>query len=360
MIILILELPLDSTGVGTYSRQIINCLKKSNKEFVIWDYTNSIKSEPNVIVKKYPFHIKYLKLLLLIGLNKFIKPIIQGAKDDLIFFPTASILTAYTSGKKIISIHDLMHEFFKFPEVSKFPIYHFRKKLYSGIGSDQNNLCICDSINGQKHWKEFYETNSKSTYIKFYSSYNLEQTFKNLDPYKSCNQNYLIYPAAFWEHKNHKRLIDAFHLMLDQLRYQNNYQLILCGKRNKLRDRLKKYVNQISLSDNIIFIDYVSETELISYYLGSKGLIFPSFFGPTNIPPLEAISLSIPMAVSNVFDSKELYGEKPIYFDPTDVVDIAEACYLLLKNPNPLDYIGSLEQSEESFNQQVIEILKIH
>lgn len=357
MIILILELPLDSTGVGTYSKQIISCIKKSNREFQIWNYTNTIVSEPNVLVKKYPIPVKYLKYFLLTGLGKFLKPIIRGTKDDLIFFPSATILSNYTQGKKIIAIHDLMHEFFRFPEVSKFPIYHYRKKLYTAIGRDKNNICICDSKNGQKHWRKLYETNSKSTHIKFFSSYNLDETLKYPDTYRSYRQDYLVYPAAFWEHKNHKRLIDAFHLMLDQLRHRQNYQLIFFGKKNKLRDRLEKYVNKISLRNNIIFLDYVTDSELRSYYLGSKGLIFPSFFGPTNIPPLEAISLSIPMAVSNNFDSKDLYGEKPIYFDPTDVVDIAEACYLLLKNPDPNNYIGSLEQSEESFNKQVIEIL---
>ena len=51
----------------------------------------------------------------------------------------------------------------------------------------------------------------------------------------------------------------------------------------------------------------------------------PTYFGPTNIPPLEAMALGCPVAVSGIYGMREQCGDAVLYFNPADSHDIAQA-----------------------------------
>ena len=61
-------------------------------------------------------------------------------------------------------------------------------------------------------------------------------------------------------------------------------------------------------------LNYVKDDELVSLYNLCEALIFPSYFGPTNIPPVEAWSLNVPVAYSSL--NKNHGGKAAIYFSP--------------------------------------------
>jgi len=48
-------------------------------------------------------------------------------------------------------------------------------------------------------------------------------------------------------------------------------------------------------------------------------------FGPTNIPPLEAMAVGCPVAVSGIYAMPEQLGDAAVYFDPLSVEEIAHA-----------------------------------
>ncbi len=50
----------------------------------------------------------------------------------------------------------------------------------------------------------------------------------------------------------------------------------------------------------------------------------PSYFGPTNIPPLEAMALGCPVAVSRKYAMPEQVGKAGLLFDPDSPEEIAE------------------------------------
>ena len=51
----------------------------------------------------------------------------------------------------------------------------------------------------------------------------------------------------------------------------------------------------------------------------------PTYFGPTNIPPLEANQYGCPVAVSNIYAMPEQLGKGAIYFDQKSDESIAYA-----------------------------------
>lgn len=58
-------------------------------------------------------------------------------------------------------------------------------------------------------------------------------------------------------------------------------------------------------------------------YRHAVGLVMPSYFGPTNIPPLEAMALGCPVAVSDKYAMPEQVGRAGLLFDPDSPEEIA-------------------------------------
>ena len=48
---------------------------------------------------------------------------------------------------------------------------------------------------------------------------------------------------------------------------------------------------------------------MISFYKYAVALVMPTFFGPTNIPPLEAFALGCPVITSNIYGIPEQVGD---------------------------------------------------
>jgi glycosyltransferase involved in cell wall biosynthesis len=54
-------------------------------------------------------------------------------------------------------------------------------------------------------------------------------------------------------------------------------------------------------------------------------LCFPSFFGPDNIPPLEAMALGVPVAAADVLGARNQLQDAALFFNPSCPQSIAEA-----------------------------------
>jgi glycosyltransferase involved in cell wall biosynthesis len=60
-------------------------------------------------------------------------------------------------------------------------------------------------------------------------------------------------------------------------------------------------------------------------YRAARALVMPTFFGPTNIPQLEAFALGCPVATSRIYGIPEQVGDAALLFDPSSVDEIYDA-----------------------------------
>jgi glycosyltransferase involved in cell wall biosynthesis len=140
--------------------------------------------------------------------------------------------------------------------------------------------------------------------------------------------DFLLYPAQFWPHKNHINLL----LGLDVLRreYDLRPSLVLTGSDKGNRDYVRKLVRELHLSEQVFDLGFVSREELTCLYAGASALVYPSFFGPDNLPPLEALASGCPAAVADVPGAREQLGRGALYFNPSDPDQIAaKICQVL-------------------------------
>jgi glycosyltransferase involved in cell wall biosynthesis len=152
-------------------------------------------------------------------------------------------------------------------------------------------------------------------------------TQAKLGKYGLALKSYLFYPAQFWPHKNHANLLYAVKRLNDQ--YNLRFPVVFVGSDKQNLNYIKHLAQSLDLSDQVHFLGFVPQEDLITLYQGAFALTFMSFGGPDNIPPLEAFALGCPVIASNVSAAQEQLGDAALIVDPSDEQQIATAIKLL-------------------------------
>lgn len=143
-----------------------------------------------------------------------------------------------------------------------------------------------------------------------------EVQLKTLKDANIESKQFFLYPAQFWAHKNHTLLIDAFEHVLKK---HPNLKLIFTGSDKGNLAYVKSYIHHKNLSDHIQLLGFVNNSQLFTYYKNAIALVMPTYLGPSNMPPLEAAFLNCPILISDIKGHRELLGEYPRYFEPSDM-----------------------------------------
>jgi glycosyltransferase involved in cell wall biosynthesis len=142
---------------------------------------------------------------------------------------------------------------------------------------------------------------------------------------------YVFYPAQFWAHKNHVNLLLALR------RYNDDHalplHLVLTGSDQGNLDHVMSTIRRLELSAFVHVLGFVPPEELPAIYVQSEALVFPTFFGPDNIPPLEAFAAGCPVVASQVKGAEEQLGDAAILFNPANPADMAEAMARVVDDP---------------------------
>ncbi len=154
-------------------------------------------------------------------------------------------------------------------------------------------------------------------------------TLSSTDDYTRCDSGYLFYPAQFWPHKNHINLLRALDVI--RSKYHLTPNLVLSGSDQGNLNHVLDCVSELRLTKSVNIIGFVSRKSIQDLYINAAMLVYPSLFGPDNIPPLEAFSLGCPVALANNEGATDqICPESALYFDPLDPEDIAAKVYRLL------------------------------
>jgi glycosyltransferase involved in cell wall biosynthesis len=132
---------------------------------------------------------------------------------------------------------------------------------------------------------------------------------------------YFLVPAQFWPHKNHVRLVRAVRAAADR---GTDVRVVMTGGANspimrETRDEVKGLVRSLELQERISFVGLVPDTDMAALYSGSRGVLLPTFFGPTNIPVLEGWALGVPVLTSDIRGIREQCGDAALLVDPSSI-----------------------------------------
>src|SRR3954465_11662958 len=132
-------------------------------------------------------------------------------------------------------------------------------------------------------------------------------------------EEFLLYPARRWPHKNHERLFEAFALLR---RERPDLRLVLTGGGATT-----------PAPDGGDDRGLVPLDELVSLYRRASAVVFPSLYEGFGQPVLEAMACGCPVACSDIPPLAEVASGAARTFPPDDPQAIADAVRDVLASP---------------------------
>jgi glycosyltransferase involved in cell wall biosynthesis len=261
-------------------------------------------------------------------------------REDILLAPIYSPTLLHTSKPFAYTLHDLQENYY--PENFSRWQRVWRHQIHAGLLARAARV-ICES----EHVKgdivgSFGVAESRIAVITAPPLRQLvaDETAAHLQATRARLQlpeKFLFYPAQFWVHKNHLRLIEAFREAVTEM---PDLKLVLTGKKRDEYETVMGAVGKLGLSGHVIHLGYVAQDDLQAIYRSATALVMPSLFESVSIPIYEAFQVGTPVAASGILAMPEQVGDAGVLFDPTSVASIRQAILQIAGDPEAVRLLG--------------------
>lgn len=268
----------------------------------------------------------------------FLNDIAKRDSIELMYFPFPFSF-AETEIPYLFTVWDLggnVHPYF--PEVSmRCRSFEIRKRLYQKALPKAMFVFIGNDI-GKKQLMDYYHIGEdrivKNPMITPSYIYSTTPDEGILNKFGLTKCKYLFYPAQFWPHKNHIRVVQAMSSLS-----KCGYKLVLSGSDQGNLNYIKSKTAEFGLGEHVVFAGFVTREEIIGLYKNAFALVYASAMGPDNIPPLEAMGLGCPVICSRYDGAEEQLKDAALFFNPYDADEIVSSVKKLEINDTLRKYL---------------------
>jgi len=227
----------------------------------------------------------------------------------------------------MVVVWDLQHRLQPwFPEVSANGNWQHRDTIYTAV-LGRAAAVIVGTQAGKREVEHFFRVDPSRILILPHPTPHFGETeITGTPPVREkygITGDYLFYPAQFWAHKNHVNLLLALKLLRD--RFGRPLSVAFVGADHGNLAHVKAAAERLGLADRVHFLGFIPREDLIDLYRQAFALSYVTFFGPENLPPLEAFALGCPVVASEVPGAREQLGDAVLFVDPAAPEQIAEA-----------------------------------
>jgi glycosyltransferase involved in cell wall biosynthesis len=240
---------------------------------------------------------------------------------DVMHFPFSTMIPEVTSIPTATTIHDMQHEVL--PELFSHSEIAYRRLIYRRA-AQKSTLVIAVSEHAAAEISQRLGI-SRDRIRVIHQGVDLE-LFTPADVHR---EEFLLYPANPWAHKNHARLFGAFALLRAN---RPNLRLVLTGTGH----------DAAAVPAGVEVLGRVPVEQLVHLYRTAAALVFPSLYEGFGIPIIEAFATGCPVAAANTSAIPEVAGDAAALFDPTSPEAIAAGIEVLLADPEPFVLRGLL------------------
>ena len=335
-----LSSPLTPESIGggyTFEQEIFAAIlelaPESNHEFVIFDLSQDSKLEARLPGFRY-VRLKRPLSDFVLGRGhrwerRWVDKILRRERIE--FFLNISFETITVDIPFLVMVWDLQHRLQPFfPEVSLNGVWRSRENFYTHV-LRRAAFVITGTKTGKREIETFYGVHQERIRILPHPTprFALDASSASevdLSKY-DLPSGYVFYPAQFWSHKNHIAILRA----VLHLKEADNLCLpvVFTGSDQGNEGYVRDAVRDLGLQKQVYFLGYVPRRTLRALYQNALVLCYVSFFGPENLPPLEAFALGCPVIAADVAGAREQLGDAAIRVNPADELEIAQALKLL-------------------------------
>jgi glycosyltransferase involved in cell wall biosynthesis len=235
---------------------------------------------------------------------------------DLVYFPGYAF--EHVDAPYVYTVWDLQHRLRPyFPEVTENGQWQYREGCRDVIV--RSSFVITGTERGRQEISIIYGVHPDRIRVfplptpEFPESDSVNGAGDDVLRRNNLEPGYVFYPAQFWAHKNHYALLAALRLLGAK---GEMMRAVFTGSDHGNLERVRAHARELGVADRVTILGFVPRAELVSLYRHALCLAYPSFFGPDNLPPLEAMSLGCPVVDSDIPGAREQCGDAALYFDP--------------------------------------------
>jgi glycosyltransferase involved in cell wall biosynthesis len=285
------------------------------------------------------------------------------ASEDVLLAPIYSLSLLHTSKPFAFTLHDLQENYY--PENFSRWTRLWRHQVYAQLLGRARRV-ICESGYVKNDIMRFFGVPAERASVitappmrQFF----VEESAKQLQETRlrlQLPEKFLFYPAQFWAHKNHLRLIDAFREVAAQV---PDLKLVLTGKKRDQYQAVMDTIAKSGLSGKVVHLGYVAHEDLRAIYRLTTALVMPSLFESVSIPVYEAFQAGTPVVASGILAIPEQVGDSGLLFDPRSVASIRDAMLRIVSNPEEARQLGHrgrermLAMTQERYGAQLQNLL---
>jgi len=283
----------------------------------------------NSILKYWSLIFKY---------NYFERKFHENNVDLIYFLSPSNLVYSLENINFIFTIWDFCHrDFVEFPEVYISRNFEYREKLYSFATRKAVATLVDSEQNKQKLVLQYGVNPDRVIVFPFSPASYLENNLENYNlnyidvknKYKILKE-YIFYPAQFWPHKNHIYILESLKIL--KIFFNLDIDVLFTGTDKGNMDYIKKITKDLNLCERVHFLGFVDDSEMIYLYKQSLCLVMPTYFGPTNLPPLEASYLGVPVIYSDLNGLGDQVGDSALLMDLNDPESLAKNIFNLINN----------------------------
>jgi glycosyltransferase involved in cell wall biosynthesis len=303
------------SGLGLYCAHLKIYFDQSSKNLAYW-----IPNKIEKLARKFPFLLPK-------------SDVFHAIHQDSPYIPR-SLKTKY-----ILTIHDLnaLYETNDFETQQKFKAT-LQKKI------DRADAITFISKFTKSEVEKNFNLIGKRTEV-IYNGISL--TNKTIRPIIVPNSKYIFSIGTILPKKN-------FHVLVDFLKLlPYEYKIVLAGTTfHSYAMEIKQKIHEQGLEDRFFLIGTVDEKEKRWYYENACAFIFPSLFEGFGLPVAEAMSLGLPLFLSEKTSIPEIGGTEAYYFKNFEATSMRDVFIQGMKNFTPEKKARLIERSK-LFNWKV-------
>ena len=283
--------------------------------------------------------------------SSWLPGVLRGWRPD-VTHHVGGVIPLGCSGPSVVTVHDLQY--------LHFPQYFSRSKLgylHASMGRTVRRadvVCAVSGFTGQDVVERFGLPEEKVTVVHpVVTGDPLRTTGVDIDRVRSryrLAHRWLLYPAAWYPHKNHLMLIEAFSLLAARLR---DVDLVLTGatgagawgSASSTAALVDQAIDRHGLRHRVHVLGHVSGSDYRALVGGADGMALPSTFEGFGLPVVEAMSAGVPVVAGNAAAVPEVVRDGALLLPTDEPQAWAQSLYELLTDPEQAAALGRRGQA---------------
>ncbi|MGL5319058.1 MAG: glycosyltransferase family 4 protein, partial [Bacteroidales bacterium] len=232
--------------------------------------------------------------------------------------------------KSVVTIHDLI--FLRYPEYYK-PIDRLIYKYKFRRACQKADRIIAVSEMTKRDIVSFFEIPAEKIDVVYQGCDNsfktpVSEQFKStIRSIYGLPEKYILSVGTIEARKN---LLLAVKALKET---GKKYHLVALGKPTPYLNKVKEFVEENGMEDQVTFLHNVPFAHLPAIYQSASLFVYPSFFEGFGIPIIEALHSGIPVIGATGSCLEEAGGAHSAYVDPNDPKEMARLMEDILNDP---------------------------